>query len=98
MATNYELAQLAGAAYKPATTALPLGWSLLRQSNPDPSGYQGYAFARLDAAGNPIEIIIAHRGTEILTSQDRTADLQMAANQLPDQYQYARQFYQKPFK
>src|SRR3989338_5274777 len=93
MATNYELAQLAGAAYKPATTALPLGWPLLRQSNPDPSGYQGYAFARLDAAGNPIEIIIAHRGTEILTSQDRTADLQMAANQLPDQYQYARQFY-----
>jgi len=92
MATNYELAQLAGAAYKPATTALPLGWSLLKQSNPDPSGYQGYAFARLDAAGNPIEIIIANRGTEILTSQDRTADLQMAANQLPDQYQFAKQF------
>lgn len=91
MATNYELAQLA--AYNSTTTALPSGWTLFRQSNPDPSGYQGYAYQDNITR----EIVIAHRGTEPPyspgSSLDWSNNLQMAANQLPDQYQYARQFY-----
>ncbi len=95
MATSSEFAQLSSAAYQnvPANMQLPQGWSFIMESQPDPSGYRGYAFARLDAAGNPIEIVIANRGTEPTSSLDRAADLQMMANQLPDQYQYAKQFY-----
>ncbi len=98
MATNYELAQLSSAAYQdnPANMQLPQGWSYLDKSPQDPSGYQGYAFARLDAAGNPIEIVLANRGTEPPylpgSSLDWSNNLQMAANKLPDQYQFAKQF------
>ncbi|MFA6971699.1 MAG: YqiA/YcfP family alpha/beta fold hydrolase, partial [Gallionella sp.] len=94
MATNSEFAQLSSAAYQdnPANMQLPSGWTFLRPSDPNQAGYQGYAFARLDAAGNPVEIVIANRGTEPTSSLDRTADLQMVANKLPDQYQFAKQF------
>jgi len=95
MATNSELAQLSSAAYKidPASMQLPQGWSYLSESQPDPSGadtsgYKGYAFKN-NITG---EIVIANRGTEPTSSLDLAADLQMAANKLPDQYQFAKQF------
>lgn len=89
MATNSELAQLSKAAYDPVNTQLPIGWELLYTSNPNSFDYQGYAFKNYLTG----EIVIANRGTEPAASGDRLADWQMGVDQLPDQYQYARQFY-----
>ena len=88
MASNSELAQLSSAAYQDAGT--PVGWARLDIPPPQNTvGYYGVAFQN-NATG---EIVIANRGTEPTSSLDRTADLQMAARKLPDQYQYARKFY-----
>ena len=91
MPSNATYAQLAGAAYQnnPANMQLPSGWSFLRYSDSNQVGYDGAAF-RNDLTG---EIVIAHRGTEpVAFDGDWTNNLQMGANQLPDQYQYAQQF------
>jgi hypothetical protein len=87
LATNSELAQLSRSAYN--QTGAPVGWSRLDIPSPDNDvGYYGVAF-RDNATG---EIVIANRGTEMLTSQDWSSNFQMAVNQLPDQYLFAEQF------
>ena len=87
MATNSELATLSSAAYQ--NTGAPSGWSRLDIPIPQNQvGYHGAAFKN----NATDEIVVANRGTEPASSLDRTADLQMAANQLPDQYQFAKQF------
>ena len=88
MITDATYAQLADAAYQ--DTGAPAGWSRLPiPVPPNIAGYDGAAF-RNNSTG---EIVIASRGTEPLTFDgDWTSNLQMGANQLPDQYQYARQF------
>ncbi|MCF7821714.1 MAG: VCBS domain-containing protein [Mariprofundaceae bacterium] len=94
MATNIELKQFADAVYNPTSTPLPSGWSLIRQSDPNNTGYDGAAFGKFDAAGNLIETVIAHGGTEPLSFDgDLTADIQILKNRLPDQYEFARRFY-----
>lgn len=89
MPSNATYAQLANAAYDPANSTLPSGWELLQTPPDNPAGYDGAAFKN-NITG---EIVIAHRGTEPLTFDgDWTSNLQMGANQLPDQYQYAKDF------
>ena len=91
MATNTQLAQMSSAVYQPA--GAPDGWTRLSISSPQNDvGYYASAF-RNDSTG---EIVIANRGTEPFHSAagsiDWQANMAMAANKLPSQYQFAKDF------
>ncbi len=94
MITNAEYAKLASAAYE--DKGAPKGWERLRIKPEDnPAGYDGAAFKRRMSDGT-IEIVIAHRGTEPVSFDgDWTANLQMGLRKVPDQYQYAKKFYEQ---
>ncbi len=90
MASEATYAQLASAAYQ--DNGHPVGWTRLDiplASDAINSGYYGAAFQD-NLTG---EIVIAHRGTEPNKMTDLKADFQMGVSQLPDQYQFARNFY-----
>jgi len=92
MITNAEYAKLASAAYK--DKGAPKGWVRLANADPNPVGYDGAAFGRKDSTGKIVEVVIAHRGTEPASFDgDWTANLQMGLRKVPDQYQYAMDFY-----
>ncbi|MDP1902717.1 MAG: DUF2974 domain-containing protein, partial [Pseudomonadota bacterium] len=94
MITNAEYAKLASAAYE--DKGAPKGWIRLENADPNPVGYDGAAFGRKNSAGKIVEVVIAHRGTEPVSFDgDWTANLQMGLRKVPDQYEYARNFYQK---
>lgn len=95
MITNAEYAKLASAAYE--DKGAPKGWERLNiPTPPNDVGYDGAAFGRRDATGKIVEVVVAHRGTEPVSFDgDWTANLQMGLRKVPDQYEYARNFYQK---
>ena len=93
MPTIAEYVQFSEAAYH--DTGVPAGWERLPTPSPtNPAGYQGVAFGRRDATGAVVEVVIANRGTEPLAFDgDWTSNFQMGRDQLPIQYQYAKQFF-----
>ncbi len=94
MITNAEYAKLASAAYE--DKGAPKGWERLRIKPEDnPAGYDGSAFKRKLPDGS-VEVVIAHRGTEPVSFDgDWTANLQMGLRKVPDQYEYAKRFYEQ---
>lgn len=95
MITNAEYAKLASAAYE--DKGAPKGWIRLNiPTPPNDVGYDGSTFGRRDATGKIVEVVIAHRGTEPVSFDgDWTANLQMGLRKVPDQYEYAKRFYEQ---